>query len=191
MAVSKRLRYEVLRRDNHTCRYCGAKAPDVRLTVDHVLAVTLGGLDDATNLVSACVDCNFGKASSNPHEPLLQDVSQDVIRWSRARVIAAAEMQKKSYIGAHVQQLLACWDEFALQFRRRRVEIPQDAYVSLRSWLTYGLPAEQLADAMESTLARPNIRDESTWRYFSGIAWAKLRELEAYARELMARDGEA
>ena len=28
MAVSKRLRYEILRRDNHTCRYCGASAPD-------------------------------------------------------------------------------------------------------------------------------------------------------------------
>ncbi|MEU5976310.1 hypothetical protein [Streptomyces sp. NPDC047315] len=24
MAVSKRLRYEILRRDNHACRYCGA-----------------------------------------------------------------------------------------------------------------------------------------------------------------------
>lgn len=23
MAISKRLRYEILRRDNHACRYCG------------------------------------------------------------------------------------------------------------------------------------------------------------------------
>lgn len=35
MPVSKRLRYEVLRRDSHTCRYCGGAAPDVKLTVDH------------------------------------------------------------------------------------------------------------------------------------------------------------
>ncbi|AWN05089.1 HNH endonuclease [Gordonia phage Easley] len=40
MAVSKRLRYEILRRDNHTCRYCGATAPDVPLTVDHVVPVS-------------------------------------------------------------------------------------------------------------------------------------------------------
>ena len=39
MAVSKRTRYEVLRRDNHACRYCGASAPDAKLTVDHVLPV--------------------------------------------------------------------------------------------------------------------------------------------------------
>lgn len=39
MAVSKRTRFEVLRRDDHTCRYCGQSAPDVKLTVDHVLPV--------------------------------------------------------------------------------------------------------------------------------------------------------
>ena len=32
MAVSKRLRFEILRRDNHACRYCGQMAPDVKLT---------------------------------------------------------------------------------------------------------------------------------------------------------------
>ena len=41
MAVSKRLRYEILRRDNHTCRYCGESAPDVKLTIDHVVPVSL------------------------------------------------------------------------------------------------------------------------------------------------------
>ena len=56
MAVSKRTRFEVLRRDNHTCRYCGQSAPDVKLTVDHVLPVALGGHDDPTNLVAACKD---------------------------------------------------------------------------------------------------------------------------------------
>ena len=35
MAVSKRLRYEILRRDNFACHYCGAAAPDVKLNADH------------------------------------------------------------------------------------------------------------------------------------------------------------
>jgi hypothetical protein len=35
MAVSKRLRHEVFRRDNHTCLYCGHSAPDVKITIDH------------------------------------------------------------------------------------------------------------------------------------------------------------
>lgn len=58
MTVSKRIRFEVLRRDNYTCRYCGGSAPDVKLTVDHVMPVALG---DPTNLVTACKDCNAGK----------------------------------------------------------------------------------------------------------------------------------
>jgi 5-methylcytosine-specific restriction endonuclease McrA len=33
MPVNKRTRFEVFKRDNHTCRYCGGTAPDVVLTV--------------------------------------------------------------------------------------------------------------------------------------------------------------
>jgi 5-methylcytosine-specific restriction endonuclease McrA len=62
VSVSKRLRYEVLRRDDHACRYCGHTAPDVPLTVDHVIPVALGGTDEPENLVTACKDCNAGKS---------------------------------------------------------------------------------------------------------------------------------
>ena len=69
MAVTKRVRFEVLRRDNHTCRYCGASAPDTTLTVDHVTPVALGGSHDPSNLVAACKDCNAGKASTSATRP--------------------------------------------------------------------------------------------------------------------------
>lgn len=84
MAVSRRLRYEVLRRDNHTCRYCGASAPDVKLTVDHVVPVALGGSDEPDNLATACQPCNAGKTSSSPDAPLVADVEQDALRWAKA-----------------------------------------------------------------------------------------------------------
>lgn len=80
MAVSKRLRYEVLRRDNHACRYCGAAAPDVKLNVDHVIPQALGGPDHPTNLVTACADCNAGKTSSMPGAATVADVDQDAFR---------------------------------------------------------------------------------------------------------------
>ena len=82
MAISKRTRYEVLRRDDHRCRYCGAAAPDVKLTIDHVVPVSLGGSDEPGNLVAACPDCNAGKAASNPDAPLVADVSDKAIRWA-------------------------------------------------------------------------------------------------------------
>lgn len=80
MAVSKRLRYEILRRDNHACRYCGAAAPDVKLNVDHVIPTSLGGSDKPDNLVTACAECNSGKTSSMPNAEPVADVDQDVLR---------------------------------------------------------------------------------------------------------------
>jgi hypothetical protein len=85
MAVSKRLRYEVLRRDNHACRYCGATAPDVKLNVDHVIPTSLGGPDKPTNLVTSCADCNSGKTSSLPNAEVVADVDQDAFRESAAK----------------------------------------------------------------------------------------------------------
>jgi 5-methylcytosine-specific restriction endonuclease McrA len=61
--ISKRLRYEILRRDGHHCRYCGLGSDEVTITVDHVIPTALGGTDDPSNLVAACRDCNSGKAS--------------------------------------------------------------------------------------------------------------------------------
>ena len=84
MAISRRLRFEILRRDGHTCRYCGGKAPDVALTVDHVIPTTLGGSDEPSNLVAACADCNAGKSSIQPDAPIVEDVAADALRWKRA-----------------------------------------------------------------------------------------------------------
>lgn len=55
------LRIRILERDHFTCVYCGRKPPEVALEVDHVLARVRGGSDDATNLVTACRECNNGK----------------------------------------------------------------------------------------------------------------------------------
>lgn len=69
-SLSKRLRMEVLKRDGFACRYCGAKAPDVRLHVDHVNPIARGGADDMLNFVTACSDCNAGKSDIPLSEPV-------------------------------------------------------------------------------------------------------------------------
>lgn len=89
MAVSKRLRYEILRRDNHACRYCGATAPNVKLNVDHVIPKSLGGSDKPSNLVASCADCNAGKTSSLPDAMPVADVDQETFR-------RAAELKRDS-----------------------------------------------------------------------------------------------
>jgi hypothetical protein len=61
-----RLRFQILKRDNFTCRYCGQYAPNVILEVDHVIPVCEGGTDDPDNLVTACMACNQGKEGLRP-----------------------------------------------------------------------------------------------------------------------------
>ena len=60
-AISKKLRFEIFKRDNFTCQYCGSKSPDVVLQVDHINPVHNGGENDILNLVTSCFDCNIGK----------------------------------------------------------------------------------------------------------------------------------
>lgn len=64
VGLSKRLRFEIFKRDGFKCRYCGS-APTAGgpLHVDHVVAVANGGTDDPENLVTACQQCNLGKSA--------------------------------------------------------------------------------------------------------------------------------
>lgn len=61
MAVNKKIRFEVFKRDKFTCQYCGKSAPDVILHADHIHPKSKGGADDITNLITSCFDCNMGK----------------------------------------------------------------------------------------------------------------------------------
>lgn len=58
-------RREVLKRDSHSCQYCGSNK---RLTLDHVIPVSKGGQHKWDNVVTACESCNQRKRDRTPHE---------------------------------------------------------------------------------------------------------------------------
>ena len=60
--ITKKVRFEVFKRDSFTCQYCGKSAPDVVLEIDHVKPVSKGGDNNIINLLSSCFDCNRGKS---------------------------------------------------------------------------------------------------------------------------------
>lgn len=62
-AIGKKLRFEVFKRDRFTCQYCGSKAPDVVLHVDHIDPVSKGGASELVNLITSCAACNLGKGA--------------------------------------------------------------------------------------------------------------------------------
>lgn len=63
--IPQSVRFNVFRRDNFTCRYCGRSSPEVVLHCDHAKSVRDGGGNSEDNLVTSCVDCNYGKSSKS------------------------------------------------------------------------------------------------------------------------------
>jgi hypothetical protein len=61
-SLSKKIRFEVFKRDSFKCQYCGESAPDVILEVDHIDPVSKGGEDEMVNYITACRSCNAGKS---------------------------------------------------------------------------------------------------------------------------------
>lgn len=93
-SMSKRLRFAVFARDKFTCRYCGRQSDQVPLVVDHVLPVCEGGTNEEVNLVTACVECNQGKAGKKldvvaPNETDRLRLAQEMQEQMRAARMAA------------------------------------------------------------------------------------------------------
>lgn len=54
----------ILRLQDYTCLCCGKREPDITLTVDHVIPVSLGGPSWAWNLQALCLSCNTSKGDN-------------------------------------------------------------------------------------------------------------------------------
>lgn len=59
--IKPSVRFSILERDRFSCRYCGVSSSEAVLQVDHVVPLSVGGSNDADNLVTACLECNSGK----------------------------------------------------------------------------------------------------------------------------------
>lgn len=203
MAVTKRLRYEILRRDNNTCRYCGGSAPDVKMTVDHVTPVSLGGSDDPSNLVAACSDCNAGKSATPPTADLVADVAQANLRWADAMKLAAHKQSEEAerdrrkrleMIDDFEGQWTAFWledpdaNDTSTRYRypgRRYAPRPDDWVGSIERMLNAGLTMQDICEAARIALRKSHVVWDEMWVYFCGTAWGILRERQRVAIELL------
>ena len=183
--ISKRLRFEIFRRDNFTCRYCGKHAGEdgAELTIDHVVTVALGGTDDPTNLVTACKDCNAGKSSVTADAALVQDVAQDAMRWARAMEIAAARQHDQDDTSlAYFSAACDLWDRYIPSY----VGIPLSYESSCDTFRKQGVTLAQFERALANASGKPGLEKRQIWRYACGIIWSELRERQEIAAEIIA-----
>lgn len=186
MALTKRIRYEVLKRDNHTCRYCGASAPDAKLTVDHVTPVALGGTDKPDNLVAACRDCNAGKASTSPDASVVEDVKQLDLKWAGAiqRVAKARGRQRKKRT-VYVDAFLEEWRAYTHSWRGDGYPLADNWRGSIERFYDLGVPPEDIADCVRIALTNSRIHYDDAYRYFAGCVWRVVTEMQEAAKELL------
>jgi len=178
MAVTKRTRFEVLKRDNYTCRYC--RSAEESLTIDHVTPVALGGSDSAENLVAACSDCNSGKSSTAPDASLVNEVSDDHIKWGHA-MRRAAEIQAESLVEVdeYIAEFDQIWDD--------RWSTPWNYESSLKALFNSGLPLDQMREAAYVTIDARGVL--TRFNYFCGVAYRKLNKLQEIAAGLVDEGG--
>lgn len=69
-------RFAIFQRDRFTCQYCGRRAPNVVLELDHVRPVTKGGGSEDSNLITSCWECNRDKAAKLIDRAEIQGVIQ-------------------------------------------------------------------------------------------------------------------
>lgn len=186
MTISKRLRYEILRRDEHTCRYCGGTVPDVVLTVDHVIPLALGGTDEPGNLVAACKDCNAGKSADSPSSALVSDVLADSLRWSAAMQVAAGlaldEIEKTN---AFVEAVNDAW----MKWGNGVIPRPGDWSRSVRNWYSIGVPVALITDAIDLAMTNRRIKHPEVWRYACGIVWKRVTQMREDASRHLREEG--
>lgn len=185
MTLSKRIRFEVFKRDRFTCQYCGRRPPEVMLEVDHVHPRVEGGSDDQSNLTTACFDCNRGKGKHR-----LGDVAPAIdeleLLGGIQDMLERAAALKQSAAAAEAQR--AAEDNVIRTIRRWYAEaLGDDSCVedsSLRMFLRR-LSVDAISEAItaaERMLDRkPYSPAYYVWKYFCGACWTMIREHDAAA----------
>lgn len=187
MAVSKRTRYEVMKRDNFTCRYC--RSTEEKLTVDHVVPVALGGSDQPSNLVAACKDCNAGKSSTSPDAETVEDVAQSAMRWAGAiaeysRILLADRKKRDAY----TRRFVKAWGAWNFGFKNLPIPQPADWKSTIWQFYALGFPIEELEDSVQIACANGRIEASSTFRYMCGVVYRKIDDMQDGAKSILTRN---
>jgi len=168
-AISKKIRFEVFKRDNFKCRYCAAKPPLAPLEIDHILPVSKGGKNNIENLVTACFDCNRGKSNillNNKNEAIEDAVNRLKLAKKQHREFLKLIEDEENVINELIDKVEDIFNHhfkfyFSPKFR-----------ISVKGFLKH-LSLSELIEAMERACSKMH-NEEKCLKYFCGICWNKI-----------------
>lgn len=173
MAISKKIRFEVFKRDSFKCAYCGNSPPNIILEIDHIQPKSKKGNDDINNLITACFDCNRGKTNipldkipSKLRDNLDVLIEQETQLKEYRKFIDKIEKRIKNDINdinqVYVQQYIK-W-EFSDKFKN----------VSLRLFLNK-LPKHKIIEALNIAINKCPNDATQVIPYFCGVCWKMIK----------------
>ena len=179
MAISKKLRFEVFKRDGFACQYCGRTPPVVMLEVDHIMPRSEGGTDDINNLITSCFDCNRGKSNTKLEKiPTAIEINLDVLKEREAQ---AAEYNK--FLLKAERRIMRDAEEIATIYASYFPDYEltdQFKTTSLRNFLGK-LPKDVIAEAAHDACTamkgkhRYDKASHDAIKYFCGMCWRRIK----------------
>lgn len=172
MFISKKLRFEVFKRDNFTCGYCGRTPPEITLEIDHINPKSKGGKNDINNYLTSCFDCNRGK----------QNIPLTVIPnslTSNLEILKEKEIQLKEYnkfikkIEKRLENNAILISNIYNEYFSEYCLSEQFKQVTLKRFQK-NLALQEIIDAMRLACSKINQSDNSI-KYFCGICWNKIK----------------
>jgi hypothetical protein len=198
-STGKRERFEIFKRDRFRCVYCGRSPPEVLLHVDHIIAVANGGTSDATNLATACADCNGGKSAvplTAVTASIQKKTEEALERAEQMQAMAEAAAEARAAEEQVIEQIGTAWfNAFVEGEDHNRLTFGPSRIPTVRRFLR-DLPPDELLRAIDITAEaaeRPGnwalqvpkdfgrYDDERRFRYFCGVCWRAVRERKGEA----------
>ncbi len=170
VGISTRTRFEVFKRDEFVCQYCGSNPPSVVLHVDHITPVSKNGTNDIDNLITSCSKCNMGKSnvllSSTPKS--LKDKAKEIEeREKQIKGYADIISSKRERIESEAWKIATLLNESAhLGFDRLW-------FTSIKTFLNK-LQFHEVYDSMEIAISSMKYQGQA-FKYFCGICWNKIK----------------
>lgn len=186
MTITKKIRFEIFKRDGFTCQYCGKHPPEVTLEIDHIKPKSKKGNDDINNLITSCFDCNRGKSNIELKRiPNSLQLNKDILEEREKQYLeyhkVLAKIDKR--INKEIQDVTIIFENNFIENNRTLThEFKRN---SIKKFIDK-LGIHEVKNSMEIACCKfPNTNrrigntvydiEKNCIKYFCGICWNKIK----------------